>query len=248
MSYNFDIELEIRDLRNGDWFWVNQVVLEDKNLTPADNKVYSGLACFVGQGKKGQMVFPSINTIASKIQLSPRQIKLSTKNLENHGYIKRVPRQIGNRTAYVLLKVSSAKSALAERVGQITTESSADFSKSGANATHELGSNNLINNIKNNNSELPKGTRINTCSNKEEGHKGCIEFIDSLQKERNTKFPTYAKQINALHKLLASGYNFESINTQIDRMEKDRFWKSRGFDLMNVVNEIAKGGEYGNSY
>ena len=42
----------------------------------------------------------------------------------------------------------------------------------------------------------------NKCPNILEGHKGCLEYIDSLAKQWGGKFPNYAREINALHKLL----------------------------------------------
>lgn len=107
------------------------------------------------------------------------------------------------------------------------------------------------------NNDSPKGDRFvagsmkkkrakpNECPNTVEGHKGCIQFISSLAKSRGVKFPAYAKQVGALHKMLASGYTFDDINDQIDAMEEDRFWKTRGFDLANVLGEIGKGAQYG---
>ncbi len=78
------------------------------------------------------------------------------------------------------------------------------------------------------------------CPNVNEGHGGCIEFVNSFAESRGVKFPNFGKQINALHKLLAAGYLFDAVNRQIDWMEKDRFWVEKGFDLMNVANEIGK--------
>jgi len=111
------------------------------------------------------------------------------------------------------------------------------------------------NNDKNENNVLdihasPKGEHVEIsykkkCPNVSEGHKGCIEFITSFAESREVKFPNFGKQVNALHKMLSSGVTFEQINRQIDLLEKDKFWQDRGFDLMNVANEIGKGGSYG---
>ena len=92
---------------------------------------------------------------------------------------------------------------------------------------------------------VSQAKRVNKCTNKNEGHKGCIEFIDSLAEEWGGKFPNYARQINGLHKLLGADYTFNDINKKIDEMEKDHFWSSKGFDLMNIVNEMGKGGYRG---
>lgn len=91
-------------------------------------------------------------------------------------------------------------------------------------------------------SSTEKKPRPTKCPNTTEGHKGCIEFIDSLAESRGVKFANYGKQIMGLHNMLRAAYTFEAINTQIDFMEADRFWSAKGFDLMTVANEIGKGG------
>lgn len=111
-----------------------------------------------------------------------------------------------------------------------------------------LTTNNKLNNDNNDKNihDTPKGNRViisykkEKCPNILEGHKGCIEFINSFEKSRFVKFPNFAKQINALHKLIRTGYTFNQINDQIDKMENSYFWNENGFDLMNVVNEIGK--------
>lgn len=88
-----------------------------------------------------------------------------------------------------------------------------------------------------------KQIRRPSCPNKEEGHQGCIDFIDSLAKSRGIKFPNYPKQIGALHRILKAGFTWEQINKQIDKMEEDSFWSQRGFDIVNIANELGKGGQ-----
>lgn len=91
---------------------------------------------------------------------------------------------------------------------------------------------------------LPKsGNRQPKCPNKKEGHKGCIQFIESFQESRGVKFANYPKQINALHKIIRAGYDWDQVNAQIDKMEANKFWSEKGFDLMSVMNELGKGGE-----
>lgn len=82
------------------------------------------------------------------------------------------------------------------------------------------------------------------CPNKLDGHKGCVLYITSFAENRGVKFANFGKQINALHKMLSAGYSFEEIDRQIELLEKDKFWHDRGFDLMNVANEIGKGGYF----
>lgn len=76
------------------------------------------------------------------------------------------------------------------------------------------------------------------------GHAECTEFINSIQDEykNGRKFVNYAKQLGALHKILRAGYDFEEINDCIDKMEKNPFWREKGWDFTNVANVIEKGG------
>jgi len=77
------------------------------------------------------------------------------------------------------------------------------------------------------------------------GHKECVEFITTIQNvyKNGRKFVNYAKQFKALHKMLKAGYDFQAINACIDGMDKDNFWKNKGWDFTNVANVIEKGGD-----
>lgn len=81
-----------------------------------------------------------------------------------------------------------------------------------------------------------KEKRESRCPNKEEGHKGCIEFLDSL----GHKFTNYQKQIGHLHSILRAGYTFREINKAIDGIEKDKFYQERGWDMATVSNYISR--------
>ncbi len=76
------------------------------------------------------------------------------------------------------------------------------------------------------------------------GHAECVEFISSIQDayRNGRKFINYAKQFQALHKILRAGYDFKEINACIDKMDKNSFWKEKGWDFTNVVNVVEKGG------
>lgn len=76
------------------------------------------------------------------------------------------------------------------------------------------------------------------------GHAECIEFIGSIQDayRNGRKFINYAKQFQALHKILRAGYDFKEINACIDKMDKNSFWKEKGWDFTNVANVVEKGG------
>ena len=79
------------------------------------------------------------------------------------------------------------------------------------------------------------------CPNKKEGHKGCIEFIDSvaLYKKKKT-FTNYQKQIYHLHKMLKAGYTFDEIDQTIDGIDKKVFYQENGWDFATISNELDK--------
>ena len=90
---------------------------------------------------------------------------------------------------------------------------------------------------------IPVSLKRVTCPNLEEGHKGCIEYIDSVAKNNNLKtFVNYQKQIFHLHKLLRAGYKFSDITKVIDKLDKDRFYREKGWDFATVGNFLDKGG------
>jgi DNA-binding PadR family transcriptional regulator len=75
------------------------------------------------------------------------------------------------------------------------------------------------------------------------GHTECVKSIRSVEEEFGKKFANFAKQVNALHKLYKAGFTDEQINRCLNAMDEDSFWKENGWDLMNVVNVLSKGGE-----
>ena len=92
----------IRDLRNGDWFWANRIVLESPYLTPATKVVYCALASFTG---KKQTVYPSIRTICRLASVKRNTAVSSIKQLEKYKFIE-ADRKIGKVTRYTLLKLT----------------------------------------------------------------------------------------------------------------------------------------------
>jgi predicted transcriptional regulator len=235
MAVNYEAPIEIRDARNGSWFWVHTHVWRDPRLTNTDKVIYGTLASYTNNQ---QTAFPSISRLADESQLSKRHLYRTIKNLEKCGYLS-VKRTKGKPNLYTLLKTRSAKMSpvTSMSLGSDTT----------APTTSDTTAPLTISNITISNNNIPVSDKTGSkCPNKEEGHKGCIEFIQSFAKSRNTKFALYGKQIKAVHIMLTAGFNWNDINKQIDRMESDRFWKNHGFDLMNVATEIGKAGEYGN--
>jgi len=101
--------IEIRDFRNGDWFWVSKYVWLDRRLTKSDKLIYGTLAYFANQR---QVAWPSITKLASFSNVSKRQTYKSIKKLELLNYIKvKRHRTRGKPNEYKLLKVKGELTA-----------------------------------------------------------------------------------------------------------------------------------------
>ncbi len=100
-------KIKVRDLRNGDWFWANKLVLDHPYLKASAKLVYLALAYF--SNNKTQKAFPSIKTIMGMTGLGSRTtIVKSIKKLEEYHFIK-AERKAGKITEYVLLKITDSK-------------------------------------------------------------------------------------------------------------------------------------------
>lgn len=74
------------------------------------------------------------------------------------------------------------------------------------------------------------------------GHKECIEFIDSIAQSKGHKFVNYPKQIRFVHQCLRSGFGFDAMDRAINKIEKDRFYQEKGWDFANVATTLDKNG------
>ena|SRR3990167_6456015 len=74
------------------------------------------------------------------------------------------------------------------------------------------------------------------------GHKDCVECIDSIQKGFNKKFINYPKQLNAYHKIISTGFTEEQVQHALDTIDEDKFYSVKGWDLMDLVSVLSKGG------
>ena len=96
-----DKRIEIRDFRNGNWYWANKQVLEDRQLKKADKLVYSAIASFANEQ---QSAFPSISSIEKRATCGRPTVIQSIKALEKYKYIA-VERLPGKVNRYTLLKL-----------------------------------------------------------------------------------------------------------------------------------------------
>jgi len=104
MAINYDKPSEIRDFRNGSWFWIQTHVWRDKRLGKADKVTYGTLTSYANTS---QELYPSINRIADDSDLSPRQVYRCIKHLEKLGYLV-IERHHGRSNIYKLAKTHEA--------------------------------------------------------------------------------------------------------------------------------------------
>ena len=97
------MQIQIRDLRNGDWYWIHKAIIQEyaPKIGAVGVLVYSFLACLVN---KSQTCFPSQKYIAQKLDYSRATISKTIKALESFGLIK-IERRSRYHLIYSLLRV-----------------------------------------------------------------------------------------------------------------------------------------------
>ena len=75
------------------------------------------------------------------------------------------------------------------------------------------------------------------------GHPACIATLEEIQVEFGKRFTSFAKQIMAWHMILRAGYTDVQVEDCVNEMDRDPFWRERGWDMMDVSNKLGKGGE-----
>ena|SRR3990167_6908385 len=109
MPYSWDAPFEVRDIRNGEWYWVQKEVLSSKKINASDKLVYSALAYF--SNNKTQECFPSYTQICKLVDLSRNTVIKAIRKLIKHKFISKKKKE-GRSNFYDLLKVTSAKFGL----------------------------------------------------------------------------------------------------------------------------------------
>ena len=99
-------QIRVRDLRNGDWFWLNKQILEHKRLNSSDKLVYCALAYFANN--VDQSCFPSFSALVKLTGISKPTVAKSIKNLEKNKLIG-VERKRGKMSVYKLWKTDWLK-------------------------------------------------------------------------------------------------------------------------------------------
>lgn len=184
---------QVRDLRNGEWFWIHKIVLEQySKLVGAEGiLIYNALCCFAN-GKTNDC-FPSLQTLENLTGLSHPTVCKYLKLLETHGLIIIENRQEENKSnLYTLVKVVN------KVVKEINRGSKGD----------EQG---VVKEINTNNNKY-KQELINK--------KGTLPFLLTLYKSQNKEhlraYPKWHSQIEAeIVAALANGWTAKEIEEQL---------------------------------
>lgn len=102
-------KIEVRDVRNGDWYWVSRTVLEDyaAKIGAVGLALYNAYASYVRE--KGS-AFPSQKTISKRLGISLKTIRKYNRILIENGLIKiESGRRIGKSNVITLLKMRGRK-------------------------------------------------------------------------------------------------------------------------------------------
>lgn len=101
-----ETKIEVRDLRQSDWVWIEKTILFSEYVSAADYKVYSGLASYADN--REQNAWPSIRTLCDRLHLSRATVFRSLDNLKDLSILS-VENRPGLSNVYSLLKVTELK-------------------------------------------------------------------------------------------------------------------------------------------
>jgi DNA replication protein DnaD len=110
-----DEKIKVRDLRNGDWYWVSKVLLDEygDKLKPIGIAIYN---CLAAHANQEGFCFPSHQHIATKIGASISSVQRGIRDLINLNIIRKSRRRYHN--VYYLLKVDRSYRPNSKEIGQ----------------------------------------------------------------------------------------------------------------------------------
>jgi len=110
-----DEKIKVRDLRNGDWYWINKVFLDEygERLKPIGIAIYN---CLAAHANQEGFCFPSHKHIANKIGASISSVQRSIRQLIKLGIIRKSRQRYHN--LYYLLKLDRSYRPISNKTGQ----------------------------------------------------------------------------------------------------------------------------------
>ena len=110
-----DEKIKVRDLRNGDWYWINKVFLDEygERLKPIGIAIYN---CLAAHANQEGFCFPSHGYIAKKIGASISSVQRSIRQLIKLQIIRKSRQRYHN--VYYLLKLDRSYRPNSNETGQ----------------------------------------------------------------------------------------------------------------------------------
>jgi DNA replication protein DnaD len=110
-----DEKIKVRDVRNGDWYWVSKVLLDEygDKLKPIGIAIYN---CLAAHANQEGFCFPSHGYIAKKIGASISSVQRGIRQLIKLGIISKARRRYHN--VYYLLKIDRSDRPNSNQIGQ----------------------------------------------------------------------------------------------------------------------------------
>ncbi len=110
-----DEKIKVRDLRNGDWYWINKVFLDEygERLKPIGIAIYN---CLAAHANQEGFCFPSHKHIAKKIGASISSVQRGIRELIRLNLIRKGRQRYHN--LYYLLKLDRSYRPTSKEIGQ----------------------------------------------------------------------------------------------------------------------------------
>lgn len=110
-----DEKIKVRDLRNGDWYWINKVLLDEygEKLKPIGIAIYN---CLAAHANQEGFCFPSHKHIANKIGASISSVQRGIRQLIKLNLVRKGRQRYHN--LYYLLKLDRSYRPTSNKLGQ----------------------------------------------------------------------------------------------------------------------------------
>lgn len=110
-----DEKIKVRDLRNGDWYWINKVLLDEygEKLKPIGIAIYN---CLAAHANQEGFCFPSHKHIANKIGASISSVQRGIRQLIKLNLVRKGRQRYHN--LYYLLKLDRSHRPTSKEIGQ----------------------------------------------------------------------------------------------------------------------------------
>jgi len=206
--------IEVRDLRNGDWYWIHKTIIEkySKKIGAIGLAIYNILASHSNQ--EG-ICFPSQKRIADMLDISEWTVGKYVGVLEKYNLIRR-ERENHQKTIYYLLKIAPLSDQGAPEKHLSQTKKADGFNKGEHLGLTKVNNNNINKNKYNYNSKDQELTDLLYDLVKQN-----YPFIIERKTEKQ-KIADY-EEMNRINRI--DGRDYKIIEFIIRWSQQDDFWK-----------------------